>query len=81
MYSIIAALHHQDIAHDPGRINSLKPFIFNYNWKDINFPARKDNWYTFERNSKDIALNILSAKPNEKRKNPPYMHIRLQEEA
>ena len=73
MYSIIAALHHQDIAHDPGRINSLKPFIFNYNWKDINFPARKDNWYTFERNSKDIALNILSAKPNEKRINPIYI--------
>ena len=49
MYSIIAALQHQDIAHHPERINNLKPFIYNYNWKDINFPARKDDWHTFEK--------------------------------
>ena len=49
MYSIIATLQHQDIAHHPERINNLKPFIYNYNWKDINFPAGKDDWHTFEK--------------------------------
>ena len=73
MYSIIAALHHQGIAHHPERINNLKPFIYNYNWKDINLPAGKDDWHTFERNIKDIALNILSTKPNENRINPIYI--------
>ena len=38
-YAIIAALHHQDISNNPERITKLKPYINNYNWKDINFSA------------------------------------------
>ena len=60
-YAIIAALHHDDIKKDPQRISKLKPFISNYNWKDINFPAGISEWQKFERNNKDAALNILSA--------------------
>ena len=38
-YAIIAASNHQNIDHHPERISKLKPFINNYNWKDIEFPA------------------------------------------
>ena len=37
-YAITAALNHQNIGHHPERISKLKPFINNYNWKDIEFP-------------------------------------------
>ena len=53
-YAIIAALCHQDISNNPERITKLKPFINNYNWKDINFPAGPDDWNKFERYNKDI---------------------------
>ena len=54
---IVAALHHQDISNNPERITKLKPFINNYNWKHINFPARADDWNKFERYNKDITLH------------------------
>ena len=34
-YTIIAALHHQETGRNPQRIYKVKPFIDNYNWKDI----------------------------------------------
>ena len=71
-YSIIAALHHQDISHNPERITKLKPHINNYNWKDIDFPARSKEYKIFERNNKDIALNILSVSHNQKEINITY---------
>ena len=36
-YAIIASLHHQEIEGNIQRISKLKPFINNYNWKDIEF--------------------------------------------
>ena len=39
-YAITAALNHQNIDHHPERISKLRPFINNYNWKDIEFPSR-----------------------------------------
>ena len=53
-YAIIAVLYHQDISNNPERITKLKPFVNNYNWKDINFPAGPDDWNKFERYNKDI---------------------------
>ena len=38
-FAIIAALNHQNFDHHPERISKLKPFINNYNSKDIEFPA------------------------------------------
>ena len=32
-YSIVAALHHQEIDHHPERIKKLAPYVNNYNWK------------------------------------------------
>ena len=49
------------------RISKIKPFINNYNWKDINFPAAKKDWNKFEVNNKNIALNILYVHFNAKK--------------
>ena len=57
-YAIIASLHHNNIDHHPERISNLKPFINNYNWEDIDFPAHSKDWRKFECNNKTIALNI-----------------------
>ena len=38
-YSIAAALNHQKIGNNPERISNIQPFIDNYNWKGIDFPA------------------------------------------
>ena len=66
-YAIIAALHHHDINNNPERITKRKPDISNYCWKDINFPAGSKEYKIFERNNKDIALNILSVPFNNKK--------------
>ena len=52
--------HHQ-------RITKIKPFIDNYNWKDINFPAIKKDWNKFEVNNKNVALTILYVPYNTKK--------------
>ena len=63
------ALNHQEIGRNPQRISNIKPHIEKYNWKDINFPAGIKDWEKFERNNKDIALNIVSASLNIKKFN------------
>ena len=70
-YVITVALNHKEINNHPERISKIKPFISNYNWKDIHFPAGIDDWKKFERNI-DIALKILSVPPSEKKKNIIY---------
>ena len=65
-YAITAALNHQNIGHHPERISKLKPFINNYNWKDIEFPAHSKDWRKFECNNKTISLNVLYVPYNAK---------------
>ena len=43
----------------PKRISNIKPFIDQYNWKEINFPSHKNNLNEFEKNNRTIALNVL----------------------
>ena len=64
-YSITVALNHQNIENHPERISNIKPFINQYNWEDIDFPAGIKDWKKFERNNKTIALNILFIPHNE----------------
>ena len=58
-YAISASLNYQNINYNPEIISKLKPFINNYNWKDIEFPSQSKDWRKFECNNKAIALNIL----------------------
>ena len=50
---------HEQIKSHPERISKIKPFIDQYNWKEINFPSHKEDWKNFEQNNKSIAHNIL----------------------
>ena len=65
-YTITIALNQREIGRNPQRISKIRPHINKYNWKDIDFPARTDEYKKFERNNNGIALNILSVPPNEK---------------
>ena len=58
-YAITAALKYRNITNNCQRISKIKPFINNYNWKDIEFPSHSKDWRKFECNNKAIALNIL----------------------
>ena len=65
-YSIAVALNHQEIGNHPERISNIKPFIDKYNWKGIDFPAGVKDWEKFEKNNKEVALNILYVPHNTK---------------
>ena len=58
-YALIVALNYEQIKKNPQRISKIKPFIDQYNWKDIDFPSHSKDWKNFESNNKSIALNIL----------------------
>ena len=66
-YATTLALNFNKINKDPQRISKIKPFIENYNWNDINFPANKKDWNRFEVNNKNVALNILYVPFNTKK--------------
>ena len=36
-YTLTVALNHQNIGKNPQRISKIKPFIDQYNWKEIDF--------------------------------------------
>ena len=57
-YAVALAVNFDKIKRDPQRISKIKPFIDQYNWKDINFPSTSKDWKKFELNN-EIALNIL----------------------
>ena len=63
-YAIVAALNYQQIKSNPERISKIKRFIGKYDLKYINFPSHKEDWNTFEKNNKSIALNILYGSQN-----------------
>ena len=50
------ALDYQRIKKE---ISKIKPYISQYNWKDVEFPSHKKDWKKLEQNNKTIALNIL----------------------
>ena len=66
-YATTLALNINSIDKHHQRITKIKPFIDNYNWNDINFPAIKKDWNKFELNNKNVALNILYVPFNTKR--------------
>ena len=72
-YAITAALNYSKINNHPEKISKLKPFIDNYNWKDIEFPSCSKDWRKFEQNNKTIALNILYVPYNTKEIRPTYI--------
>ena len=70
-YAVTLALNLNRIDNHPERISKIKPFIDQYNWKDIDFPAMNKDWKKFELNN-EIALNILYVPHNTKKINIAY---------
>ena len=58
MFSIVA-LNHQNIKNNPERIK--KPFINQYDWKEVKFPPHEKDWKKFE-----FALEIFYVPHNTK---------------
>ena len=65
-YTATLALNRNRINKDPQRISKIKPFINNYNWKDIDFLPTNKDWKKFESNN-EVALNILYIPHNKKK--------------
>ena len=65
-YAVTLALNLDKIRKIPQRISKIKPFIDEYNWKDIDFPSTSKVWRKFEFNN-EIALNILYVPHNTKK--------------
>ena len=58
-YALTGALNYEQLKDHPERISKIKPFIDQYNWKEIDFPSHGKDWKKFESNNKSVALNIL----------------------
>ena len=71
-YAVTLALNLYRIDNHPERISKIKPFIDQYNWKDIDFPAMIQDWKKIELNN-EIALNILYVPHNTKKINIAYI--------
>ena len=65
-FAVTLALNLDKIRKNPQRISKIKPFIDQYNWKDIDFPATSKDWKILESNN-EIALNILYVPHNAKK--------------
>ena len=70
-YAATLALNLDKIKKDPRRISKIKPFIDQYNWKDIDFLSTSKDWRKFELNNK-IAQNILYVPHNTRKINVAY---------
>ena len=62
-YAVTLALNLDNIDNYPERISKIKPFIDQYNWKEIDFPATSKDWKKIESNNQ-VAVNILNVPHN-----------------
>ena len=67
-YAVTLALNLSRLDNHPEKISKIKPFLDQYNWKDIDFSAMGKDWKKFESNN-EIALNILYVPHNTKKIN------------
>ena len=58
-WTVIEALHHEEIKHHPERISLLRPYENQYNWKGLEFPVSIKKIGKSEKNNPDIAVNVL----------------------
>ena len=65
-YAITLTLNLDEINKHSQRVSKVKPFIEQYNWKDIDFPSTRKDWKKFELNN-EIVLNILYVPHNTKK--------------
>ena len=70
-WAFIAALHHEEIKHNPERTSLLRPYENQYNWKGLEFPVSIKKIDKFEKNNPGISVkkkknqNIYTARRSE----------------
>ena len=65
-YSIIVALNQKEFKNHPERLSNTHHFFsYDYNWEDIEYPARIKDWKKIEKNNETVALNILQVPHDE----------------
>ena len=47
-YALTVALNYQNIKKYPQRISKIKPFVDQYNWKEVDFPSEQKGWKKFK---------------------------------
>ena len=70
-YAFTVVLDYQNIQKKPQRVSKIKPFIDQYNWKEIDCSSPSKDWNKSEQN-KTTALNILIIPHNTKKIKPAY---------
>ena len=70
-YAATLALSLDKIKKDAQRISKIKPFIEQYNWKEIEFPSTRKDWKKIELNN-EIALNTLYVPHNTRKIHAAY---------
>ena len=70
-YAVTLALNLDKINNNLEIISKIKPFIEQYNWKEIDFPSTSKDWKKIELNN-EIALNILYVPHNTKKIHVAY---------
>ena len=67
-YAATLTPNFDNINNHPEKISKIRPFIDQYNWKEIeiDFPPTNKDWKKFELNNK-VALNILYIPHNTKK--------------
>ena len=68
-WAVIAALHHEDINHNPERISLLRPYENQHNWKGLEFPGSIKKIDKFEKNNPGIAVNMAFSNKKSQKKN------------
>ena len=58
-WTVIEALHHEEIKHHPERIILLSPYENQYNWEGLEFPVSIKKIDKFEKNNPGIAVTVL----------------------
>ena len=57
-YSAAVALNFEEIESHPESVSNIIPFINKYNWDEINYSSKMEDWKTFEKNDPTIAITI-----------------------
>ena len=76
VYAVTIALYHNELGNNPVRISqNLHLYSDIFSWHDINFPASYEDYTTFDRLNRDVALNILYVPFGEENVCPEYIYI------
>ena len=55
-YAITIALNHEKIKKDPQIISKIEPFMTQYEWKNIDFPATSKNGKSLNKTIRQLLL-------------------------